>query len=73
MIGPTGKRLSSQVIETNGRSLLTVVRAVPGTRHLIFEKGNLATCKFAELAELARAYRVVMRDSVRAQNRIKGT
>ncbi len=124
VIGPTGRRISSQVVETNGRSLLNAVRAVPGTRHLIFEEGNLAAWmyellapvahetvvvrvskkrrgpksdeidafdlaeslriksfenrvykkvgEFADLAELARAYRVVMRDSVRAQNRIKG-
>ncbi len=32
VIVPTGKRISSQVYETKGRSLLTVVRAVPGTR-----------------------------------------
>ena len=124
VIGPTGKRISSQVIETNGKSLVTAVGVIPGTRHVIFEEGNLAAWmyelldplahetvvvrvskkrrgskndeidafglaeslriksfenrvykkvgEFAELAELARAYRVVMRDSVRAQNRIKG-
>lgn len=124
VIGPTGRRISSQVIETNGKSLVGAVGAVPGTKHIIFEEGNLATWmyellsplgketvvvgfskkrrgsksdaidafglaeslrigsfenqvykkvgEFADLAELARAYQVVMRDSVRAQNRIKG-
>jgi hypothetical protein len=100
------------------------MRTVPGSKHLIFEEGNLAAwmyeilapvaqetvvvrvCKknrgsksdeidafalaeslrtksfenrvykklgeFSELSELARAYRVVMRDSVRAQNHSPG-
>ena len=33
VLGPTGKRISSQVIETNGRSLLTAVRAVVAPKY----------------------------------------
>lgn len=124
VIGPTGKRISMKVVETNGKALVTAVSLVPGTRHLIFEEGNLAAWmyellaplthetvvvriskkrrgsksdeidafslaeslrvrsfenrvykkvgEFANLSELARAYRAVTQDSVRAQNRIKG-
>jgi len=32
VIGPTGRRISSQVIETNGKSLVGAVGAIPGTR-----------------------------------------
>jgi hypothetical protein len=42
VMGPSGKRLSSQVVETNARALIEVVRAVPGKRHLCTEEGALA-------------------------------
>jgi hypothetical protein len=42
VMGPSGKRLSSQVVETNARALIEVVRAVAGKRHLCTEEGALA-------------------------------
>jgi hypothetical protein len=33
VVGPSGKRLSTQVVETNARALIEVLRAVPGKRH----------------------------------------
>lgn len=39
-IGPSGKRLRTQVLETNARVLIDFIRAVPGTRHLYFEEGT---------------------------------
>ena len=39
VIGQSGKRLNSQVVETNGRALIEVVRAVPKDRHLCLEEG----------------------------------
>ena len=41
VVGPSGRRLSSQVVETNARALIEVVRAVPGKRHLCLEEGTL--------------------------------
>ena len=40
VVGPSGRRISHQVLETNGRSLVTFVKTVPGTRHLCMEEGN---------------------------------
>jgi len=42
VIGPSGRRISHQVLETNGRSLVSFVKTVPGTRHLCLEEGNHA-------------------------------
>jgi transposase len=42
VVGPSGKRLKSQVLETNGKALVEFVRSVPGTKHLCFEEGNHA-------------------------------
>ena len=38
-IGPNGKRLHSQVVETNAKVLIQVIRTVPGDRHLCLEEG----------------------------------
>lgn len=40
VVGPSGRRLAHQVLETNGRSLVSFVKTVPGTRHLCMEEGN---------------------------------
>jgi transposase len=40
VLNAKGKRLGSMVLETNGRALVSYVRAIPGTRHLIIEEGN---------------------------------
>jgi transposase len=42
VVGPSGRHLSSQVLETNGKTLVEFVRTVPGTKHLCFEEGNHA-------------------------------
>ena len=33
VIGPSGKRLGTQVVETNARALIEVLRAIPKRRH----------------------------------------
>ena len=38
-----GKRLSSTVLETNGKALVEFLRLIPGTRHLIVEEGTQAS------------------------------
>jgi hypothetical protein len=38
VVGPSGRHLSSQVLETNGKALIEFVRSVPGTKHLCPEK-----------------------------------
>jgi transposase len=43
VIGPSGRRLGSQVVETNARALIQVVRAIPRDRHLCFEEGTFSS------------------------------
>jgi len=40
VIGPSGKRLKSMVVETNGQALLEAVRSIPGRVHLCLEEGT---------------------------------
>ena len=40
VIGPSGKRLKSMVVETNGQALLEAVRSVSGRIHLCLEEGT---------------------------------
>jgi len=40
VLGPSGKRLKSMVVETNGQALLEAVRSIPGRIHLCLEEGT---------------------------------
>ncbi len=40
VVGRSGKRLTSRVVETNGRALVEVVRSLPGELHLCLEEGT---------------------------------
>jgi hypothetical protein len=40
VIGSSGKRLQTQVLETNAKVLIDFIRAIPGNRHLCFEEGT---------------------------------
>lgn len=40
VVGPSGRRLSAQVVETNGAALVAAVRAITRPRHLVLEEGN---------------------------------
>ena len=40
VIGPRGKRLQTQVPETNAKVLIDFIRVIPGTRHLCLEEGT---------------------------------
>ena len=39
VVGPSGRRLKSQVLETNGKVLVDAVQSIPGRRHLCLEEG----------------------------------
>jgi transposase len=39
VVGPSGRKLSSQVLETNGQLLIEAIRAIAHPRHLCFEEG----------------------------------
>jgi len=40
VVGPSGKRLKSVVVETNGRALLDAIQAIPGHLHVCMEEGE---------------------------------
>jgi transposase len=40
IVGPSGKRLRSAVVETNGACMTEFLKMIPGTRHLCFEEGT---------------------------------
>jgi transposase len=40
VVGPSGKRLQAQVLETNGSTLIRALRGIPRPRHLCFEEGT---------------------------------
>jgi transposase len=52
VVGPSGRRLMSRVVETNGRALVEAIRSVPGRRHVCLEEGTQS----AWLYELLRPH-----------------
>lgn len=40
VVGPSGRRLKSQVVETNGRALVDAIKSITGERHLCLEEGT---------------------------------
>ncbi len=40
VVGPSGRKLGSQVVETNGQALVEAIRAIPQPRHLCMEEGT---------------------------------
>jgi len=49
-VGPSGRRLHSQVVETNAGALIRVLRGIPGTRHLCLEEGTHASWLYEVLS-----------------------
>ena len=43
VVGPSGKRLGSHVVETNAKALIEVLRGIPRPRHLCLEEGTLVS------------------------------
>jgi len=42
IVGQSGRRLKSQVLETNAKVLVDFIRTIPGNRHLCLEEGTLS-------------------------------
>ena len=40
VVGPSGRRLTSKVVETNGQALVEAIRSIPGRVHLCLEEGT---------------------------------
>jgi transposase len=50
VVGPSGRRLGTQIVETNGAALVSAVRAVARPRHLVFEEGTQSAWLYEILA-----------------------
>jgi hypothetical protein len=50
VVGPSGRRLQSKVLETNARVLIDFLRSVPRPRHLCLEEGTHSAWLYEELA-----------------------
>jgi transposase len=50
VVGPSGRRLQSQVLETNAKALIDCLRSIPQPRHLGLEEGNHANWLYEVLA-----------------------
>jgi hypothetical protein len=50
VVGPSGKRLQSQVIETNAQALINFLLTIPGNRHLCTEEGTHANWLYEVLS-----------------------
>jgi hypothetical protein len=50
VVGPSGKRLQSQVIETNAQALINFLLTIPGNRHLCIEEGTHANWLYEVLS-----------------------
>ena len=42
VIGPSGRKLRNDVVETNGKALVSYLRGIPGRKHLCLEEGTLS-------------------------------
>lgn len=54
VIGPSGKKLSSRVVETNGAMLVEAIKAIAGDRHICFEEGTQSAWLYEILEKLAK-------------------
>jgi len=50
VIGPSGRKLSEQVIETNATALVDCIRSISRPRHLCLEEGNLSAWLYQMLS-----------------------
>jgi hypothetical protein len=122
VVGPSGRRLRHEVVETNGAALVRYLRSIPGRKHLCLEEGTQSAWlyeilsphvaelvvagidqsrgqksdrldafrraeelrtgtvktsvfkvprRYARLRELSRVHRMLVRDVVRVQGRLK--
>ncbi|MBU1702017.1 MAG: hypothetical protein KJ970_19590 [Candidatus Eisenbacteria bacterium] len=50
VVGPSGRRLQSKVLETNARELIDFLKSLPRPRHLCLEEGTHSAWLYEELA-----------------------
>ena len=73
VLGPSGQRLGSHVVETNTNALIEVLGAIPSPRHLCFEEGTLANWLHEMLApHVEQCVVAAVRARVAARRTISG-
>ena len=50
VVGPSGRRLRHDVVETNGAALVRYLRSIPGRKHLCLEEGTQSAWLYEILA-----------------------
>lgn len=60
VVGPSGRRLTSRVVETNGRALVEAIRGVPGRRHVCLEEGTQSAWLYEVLRPHAEDVKVTL-------------
>jgi transposase len=58
-MGPSGKRLTEQIVETDRKTLMDAIRGVAGERYICFEEGTLSEWLYETLEPLAKDIDVV--------------
>jgi len=53
VVGPSGRRLTSRVVETNGKALVETMRSIPGQVHLCLEEGTQSAWLYELLSPYA--------------------
>jgi hypothetical protein len=54
-VSPSGKRVGTQVVETNARGLIEAVRQIPEPRHICIEEGTLTEWQWPLRSGISRA------------------
>jgi hypothetical protein len=60
VIGESGKRLGTHVVETNGQSLVEQLKTIPGTKHVVLEEGTQSAWMYEILSPHAAEVIVTM-------------
>ncbi|XYI03665.1 IS110 family transposase [Sorangium sp. So ce1128] len=72
VIGESGKRLGSHVVETNGQALVEQLKTIPGTRHVALEEGTQSAWIYEILSPHAEEVLVAMIPESRGQKSDEG-
>ena len=55
VIGPSGRKLRNDVVETNGAALVSHLRSIPGRKHLCLEEGTQSAWLYEHYLRLMSA------------------
>lgn len=67
VVGPSGRRLTSKVVETSGTALIETIRSIPGRVHLCLEEGTQSAWLYELLSPYAAETVVTVPEKNRGQ------